>query len=369
MDLEKRLSKAKTGLILEHPFVGTIAMNMPFIITDEVPTAATNGKHVLFNPDFCGKFTDDELKFVVAHECFHPMLEHIYRLHEREHQRWNQAGDYVINKMLVDEHIGTMPEGCLHDDTVWNAGGGTTDGIYNYLPPTPEDGGGNGYGKPLDDCQQAEGSAADREQAKAEMKVKVAQAAQAAKMMGNLSAGMERLVGEILTPKVNWTDVLRRFVVRAKNDVRTFARPNRRFLSHGMYLPSISGEVMGELVLGIDCSGSIRQAELDQFGAEGLAIWQDHSPAAIHVVYFDSKVCHYDHFPRGGDEFALAPHGGGGTAFSPIFRYIEDNDITPVACVVLTDLYCNDFGPQPDYPVLWVTNGTTMAQWGEVVLM
>ena len=48
--LKLKLAKAKTSLILEHPFIGTVAMNMPFEITNEVPTAATNGKKCMFNP-------------------------------------------------------------------------------------------------------------------------------------------------------------------------------------------------------------------------------------------------------------------------------------------------------------------------------
>ena len=104
--LTMKLAKAKTSLILEHPFVGTVAMNMPFEITDAVPTAATNGKKVMFNPQFCNELTDEEMKFLVAHECMHPMLEHNYRRNERTHQRWNQAADYVINKLLIDDKIG-----------------------------------------------------------------------------------------------------------------------------------------------------------------------------------------------------------------------------------------------------------------------
>ena len=33
MELERRIAKAKTALILEHPFFGNLAMNMPFEIT------------------------------------------------------------------------------------------------------------------------------------------------------------------------------------------------------------------------------------------------------------------------------------------------------------------------------------------------
>ena len=98
--IQKRLSKAKTALILEHPFVGSVAMNMPFTFDSSIPTACTNGKRVLFNPWFCDDLTDEELKFLVAHECLHPMLEHNYRRGERDPRKWNQAADYVINKLL-----------------------------------------------------------------------------------------------------------------------------------------------------------------------------------------------------------------------------------------------------------------------------
>ena len=65
----------------------------------------------------------------------------------------------------------------------------------------------------------------------------------------------------------------------------------------------------------------------------------------------------------------LESPGTGGTAFSPIFAFMQDNDIHPVATVVLTDLYCSDFGAVPAFPVLWVSNGATAAPWGEVVKM
>ena len=58
-DLQTRLAKAKTSLMLEYPFWGTLVMNMPFKITDAVPTAATDGKQVLFNPEFCDKQNDE----------------------------------------------------------------------------------------------------------------------------------------------------------------------------------------------------------------------------------------------------------------------------------------------------------------------
>ena len=378
MDTEKRLSKAKTALILEHPFVGNIALNMPFELTEDTPTAATNGERVLFNPNFCDELSDEELKFLVAHECMHPMLEHPFRRQERDIRVWNQAGDYVINQLLVDENMGKMPEGGLYDMDIWNKGGGTTDGIYKILPKEgPSDDSNNGIGSvgkgggdPLDQCLDAEGSPAETEQKASEWKVKVAQAAQAAKMMGEMSAGLERFVGKVLEAKVDWREVLQRFVEKCKDDTRSWARPNRRFLAQGLYLPTSSGEAMGELVVAVDCSGSIDEDTLNQFAAEVLTIKEDSNPSCIHVVYFDSEVCHYEKFTR-DDELHIEPHGGGGTAFSPVFDYLNKHGIDPIACVFLTDLYCDDYGDEPSFPVLWVATDKdkTDAPFGEVVVM
>lgn len=368
-DVTKRISKAKTALILEHPFIGSVALNMPMSIDNSVPTAATNGKRVLFNEEFCNGLSDEELKFLVAHECMHPMLEHNFRRGERDAYKWNQAADYVINKLLTDEGIGKMPEQGLLDDTIYNNGGGTSDGIFNLLPDTPEDGQGNGgSGQPLDSCEDGQGSPAEVSQQQAEWKVKVAQAAQSAKMMGKMSAGLERLVDEILKPKVDWRDVLQRFVVKCRSDQRSWARPNRRFLSQGLYLPSVSGESLGEIAFAVDCSGSIGQDEINQFASEITTVWQDQRPTKVHVIYFDSEVSHYDEFEQ-DNEPVVKPHGGGGTAFSPVFKYMTEHGIEPVACIFLTDLCCDDFGDAPDYPVLWVSTHDDKAPFGEVVMM
>ena len=367
--LQTKLAKAKTSLILEHPFIGTIALSMPFVWDETIPTAATNGKRVAFNPSFVDMLSDDELKFLVAHECFHPMLEHNFRRHGRDPKKWNVAADYVINKLLTDEKIGRMPAVGLLDHGIYTAGGGTSDGIYNILPDMPDDGSGPGdAGNSLDDCEDGEGGAAEQAQQQAEWKVKVAQAAQAAKMMGKLSANLQRLVDEVLQPKVDWRDVLHRFLVKARTDQRSFARFNRRFLSQGMYLPSVSGEAMGELVFAVDCSGSIDQHTINQFAAEITKVKDDLLPELIHVIYFDSEVSHVETYAP-SDDLNIRPHGGGGTDFAPVFEKIDDLGITPVAIVFLTDLCCDSFGNQPDAPVLWVTTDPGTAPFGEIVEM
>ena len=364
LDMKKlatKLAKAKTALILEHPFVGTIALSMPFVFDTSIKTAATNGKRIKFNPEFVDSLTDEEVKFLVAHECFHPMMEHNFRRGGRTPRRWNQAADYVINKLLTDESIGRMPKNGLLDANIYNAGHGTSEGIYNILP---EDSGDD----PLDNCEDGDGSPAEQQQQQAEWKVKVAQAAQAAKMMGKMSANMQRLVDEVLQPKVDWREVMQKFLVKARTDQRSFARFNRRFIAQGLYLPSVSGEQMGEVCFAVDCSGSIDQATVNQFAAEIKRVKEDLMPERIHVLYFDSEVSHVESYEQ-HDELDIKPHGGGGTDFAPVFDKIVELGINPVAIVFLTDLCCNSFGTQPDAPVLWVTTDPGKAPFGEIVEM
>jgi len=366
--LTTKLAKAKTSLILEHPFVGSIALGMPFVFDDSIPTAATNGKRVACNPEFVDKLTDEETKFLVAHECLHPMLEHNFRRGSRQARRWNQAADYVINKLLTDEGIGKMPKNGLYDNNIYNAGHGTSEGIYNILPEQPEGGGYGGEGDPMDNCEDGEGDPAEQQQQQAEWKVKVAQAAQAAKMMGKMSANLQRLVDEVLHPKVDWRDVMQRFLVKARTDQRSFARFNRRFIAQGLYLPTVSGEQMGEVCFAVDCSGSITKQVINQFSAEITKVKEDLMPSRIHVLYFDSDVSHVESYEQ-HDDLDIKPHGGGGTDFAPVFEKIIELGINPVAIVFLTDLCCHSFGDQPDAPVLWVTTDPGEAPFGEVVEM
>ena len=373
--LDFKLSKAKTALIFEQPFFATLSIGMPWVRDDTLdpPTMATDGDNIYWHPDFVAKSSHDELKFVVCHEILHCVFQHMDRVGTRDRYKWNVATDVIINDLLKRENIGAFPAGGIDMPQLAAAGKYLAEEVYNLLPPTPPGNqgksGANGTnGQPLDNLKQRTGSKAEQTEKANRTKVRVAQAAQAAKMCGKLSSGIERLVADVLQPKVDWRDVLRRFVSqRAKVDV-SFARPKRRFAGEDIYLPSKSGETLGELLIAVDCSGSIGQRELDEFTAEITAIHQDLRPSKIHVVYFDSSISHYESYEP-EDTLNIRPHGGGGTAFSPIFAYADQHAIEPTACVVLTDLYCSDFGSAPAYPVLWCTNGAVDAPFGEVVKM
>ena len=100
------------------------------------------------------------------------------------------------------------------------------------------------------------------------------QAAQSAKMMGKLSAEWKDL-SVFTQAKVNWKDVMQRFLVKQRTDQRTWADKQKVLVT--VCLPSVSGEALGELYA-IDTSGSIGQKELTQFASEIVKVHQDLSP-------------------------------------------------------------------------------------------
>ena len=123
---------------------------------------------------------------------------------------------------------------------------------------------------------------------------------------------------------------------------------------------------LGPVVVAVDTSGSIDDATLAAFAAEITAILDEAAPEAIHVIYCDDAIAGTETY-QAGDVIDLTPRGGGGTAFRPVFDWIARSDVQPVCAIYLTDLDGDDFGPPPDYPVLWVSTEKTRAPFGEVI--
>jgi predicted metal-dependent peptidase len=363
-EVAHQLTKARTQLVLDHPFWGLMALRLLLVETSTIPTAAVDGKRMLYNPTFIAKLDAPKIKTLVAHEVGHCMWDHIGRRGDRNPKKWNMAGDYVINAMLVDS--GFEPIG----DWLYNKAydGMSADHIYSLIPDDdaggPAEGGDyGGPGQPLDNIM--DGDPNEVESSAMDWKIATIQAANAAKQMGKLPAAMERFIDELTTVKIDWRAVLRRFVTERSKDDYSWSRPNRRFLSSGIYLPSLYSESMGEIAVVIDTSGSIDQVTLNAFGAEIKAIVQSARPIKTHVIYCDREVNHIDEFSP-NDDLQFKMHGGGGTDFRPPFAYVDAHGIKPVCLVYLTDGY-GPFPDSADYPVLWVCTTDVVAPFGETV--
>lgn len=363
MNTEDKILAARTSLLWDHPFFGTLAVQLQTVdATDDerIDTMATDGKHLFYDRNFVDKLTKDELVFVLAHEVMHNALEHHLRRQSRKPGRWNVAADYAINGELVECKVGTMPSCGLIEDRFT---GLSAEEIYRILDD--EDNGGNGHegssdqggcGGIIDGAPQHDEAAIA--EARAEMQTQVRQAAAIAKAKeaGKLPAGVQRIVDQLLKPKVDWRSVLRRFVDESLPRDYAWSRPNRRMLSLGYITPSMVPDGLSHLVVAVDTSGSIDQDMLAAFAAEIRGAFEENMVDRLTVIYADVQVNRVETF-EAGDELELNAKGGGGTRFSPTFEWIAEHAPSASCVVYLTDLQCNDFGDAPASPVIWAVYG------------
>ena len=110
-----RIRKARTVLLLDHPFFGALIFRLRLVPAPGIQTMATDGASLFYNPAFVDSLTPSQLVGCLAHEVMHPGLQHHTRRGDRDPRKWNEAADYAINPMLLDAGL-DLPEGVLLDD-------------------------------------------------------------------------------------------------------------------------------------------------------------------------------------------------------------------------------------------------------------
>jgi predicted metal-dependent peptidase len=356
------LDKAKVSIVTTHPFFAAILMKRKLIEDRTIPTAAVDQRgQIYYNPDWFDKLSVDEIVFVLAHEICHVIGQHASRRGTRHAKKWNTAGDAWINDMLTAAGVGTPIDGGVD---MPGSKDRTVDAIYNELPEPPDGPGPGGVG---DDLIERGQPMSDEEATRvdAEIRVEVAQAAQAAKAQGKMPGALAKIVADLIDPGTPWHDILERYMTSFTRGDYTWARPNRRF-SEIAYLPS-TGKVaeMGEIVIQVDVSGSISKTELDHYNGHMQRIVSQCNPERVHVLYVDTDVCKHEVFEQ-GEEVALTFYCGGGTDMEAGFTYLDKEGINPEVFVCLTDGY-TDFtvANAPDYPVIWCISSDIKAPYGE----
>jgi hypothetical protein len=66
----------------------------------ECKTMCTNGREIIFHPDFVKNQKEEALRLVLAHEILHCIGKHQERRGSRDPKGWNIACDYAINPIL-----------------------------------------------------------------------------------------------------------------------------------------------------------------------------------------------------------------------------------------------------------------------------
>ena len=419
--MAQKLTRARVQLLLAQPFFGTLSLRLK-LVPGDLPTMATDGARIVYNPAFVDELKPAELEGTLAHEVMHCALGHQCRRGERDPRLWNEAADLAINPILISNGF-TLPAGALIDPAFknlsaeeiyarlsrrkteggtapkqapqqTNAGGGTAsspqatrgsgpcnaksdlssksapeqDGQTTSEAAGPEPSEPGGLGEVVDatDEQGQTASPAEKRRQEHEWGIAAEQALRSAKACGHDPIGIERPLTESRQSQQDWRAILRDFVAATAPSDYRWTPPNRRYIASGLYLPSVERRGLGEVVIAVDTSGSIGKREHEQFAAEISAIFEETQPEAIHVVYCDAAVQCVQQFGP-AEPVQLEPKGGGGTDFRPAFEWVAENDFAPVCLIYLTDLCCDSFPETPEYPVLWVTDSRRTAPFGETV--
>ena len=364
-DLQRRINKIKLLFLTERNtvFWSTLLAGMWLKATTKIPTAATDGLTIFFNEEFCKRLTDAELKFLIIHETYHVAHDHVGRAKQLKLDPllWNIAGDYMINLDLVAKGYQMPAEGLY--DTAFK--GWSAKQIYDYLK-------GNAQSVPsffqcdLLDAPEDMESTEHQEAIKTNI-VKAATQAKISGDPGSIPGNIQRIVEELLNPELPWNVILQNHLHTYNKDDYSWRRPNKKYMPD-IYLPSLYGEALDLVTVGIDVSGSIGIEDLQRFMSEVRYIFDTLKPKSMRVMSFDTEVHTNQLLEQGDDWTDIQLIGGGGTHVGPLIDSIREEK--PAFALIFSDgEFSKPYLDDIESDLFWILVGNSPVEFskGEVI--
>lgn len=339
-----RIEKIKAKLIIEQPYFGTIASTLQPKLNEDLRTFETKPGSFEYNDDFINTQSDDQLAFILTNAAMHHALSYQFRKENRMLWLWKMAQNHAINSLLVNN--GMIPPNDIEiEERFTNL---SAESIYKILESeidedkhTPKEVEKFKYEEEFKDQQLDD-----------QTKELTKEIAQKAKLHGDLPLGIEIVISDIFDGEISWEEELYETIEQSIKFDYTLLPPNKRYLSCGIALPSLSGSMV-KLVIAIDSSGSIDNTLLAKFLAEVQSIMNSFENFEIDLLIADAKVQEH-YILQAGDLLNYTLKGGGGTDFNATFNYIEENISNVNLVLYFTDGVGTFPNEQYDFDTVWI---------------
>src|SRR5258705_7509341 len=98
-----RIKKQNQAIVLRPSlcFFASLVLRLKPQVAWWMQTAATDGKHLFYNPAYVESMNDSLLRGLIIHEVLHCATWHIWRRDNRDKQLFNIACDYAIDPIIV----------------------------------------------------------------------------------------------------------------------------------------------------------------------------------------------------------------------------------------------------------------------------
>lgn len=390
----KHLSKGFMSLTRHSPFFTSIIMQQEIVETEDLSAVmAVDGKRLYYNPTIVD-LNVREVAEVLKHEAMHITNKHHIRMKRLKEKykdeieslqidfgtTFNIAADLAINGLIVDDHFSSQ---CWRDSELLSNGciPGWSDPFKDF--PTKQSL--EFYFKALlflaEDAEDAEDQQQDDEsqssynkEAKEEVRDamkgqdnkmpkstvleaeesedelaedferEISKAVMLSKQAGEESAIINQLLKEAgyeSKPKINWRAELRRFFSQVTKGKPNYKKPNRRFDSNEIILPTNKVKSINEIVLLLDVSGSMSDECVNLVYKEIEEIICVEPNIKIRLIPFDDvpfteyeKIFTKSNIPIKEEDRKRV--GCGGTQFCNTLKYAES--LKPQGIIMLTDM-------------------------------
>lgn len=370
----EKLTTARIGLLLRHPFFGNLATRLTLIDASEwLPTLATDGRNFYYNVGFVDQLTPKQTEFGFGHEVLHNVFDHMGRCESRDKKLANIAMDYAVNQICKDDRIGEFPTTIkVFQSDKYR--GWSFEQIYEELYENAQkidfsqlgemldehlDGEGDGDGDEQDGKGPIRYSKEEMKKIRDEVKEAMISAAQASGA-GKLPAGVARFLKDLTEPKMDWRELLRMNIQSIIRSNFSFSRPNRKSQMSGAILPGMINEDTIDVCCAVDMSGSISNKQAKDFISEVKGIMDQYTDFNLKLWCFDTKVYNFAEFTgdNADDILHYEVKGGGGTDFDVNYSFMKDNDIDPKRFIMFTDGYpCGSWGDEDYCDSLFIIHG------------